>query len=141
MEAILKQLIRSPACSFEEAERAAFLCGYLTERGVKAVQMRNNIAAVCSGFDPGKPTLMLNSHIDTVSAPASYTADPFGAQDKDGAIYGLGSNDAGASVVCLLHTFLHFDRTGTGRLPVNLLLLLTAEEERSGPGGMPNGSE
>lgn len=136
MKELLKQLIRIPACSFEEAARSAFLRGYLAEHGVKAAGFRNNIAALCAGFDPDKPTLMLNSHIDTVSAATSYTTDPFGALEKDGTIWGLGSNDAGASVVCLLHTFLYFNRTGTGRLPMNLLLLLTAEEERSGPGGM-----
>lgn len=134
--ALLKEMIRIPSLSFEEADRAAFLRAYLAGEGIRTAGIKNNIAALCRDFNPDKPTLMLNSHIDTVKAAESYTVDPFGAQEKDGTIYGLGSNDAGASVVSMIHTFLYFNEKGTESLPVNLMLLLTAEEERSGPGGM-----
>ncbi|MPM82561.1 Acetylornithine deacetylase [bioreactor metagenome] len=76
---------------------------------------------------------MLNSHIDTVRPATTYTFDPFNPPLSDTHIFGLGSNDAGASVVCLLQTFLHFYKT---ELPFNLMLVLSCEEENSGPNGM-----
>ena len=85
------------------------------------------------GYDPSKPTLMLNSHHDTVRPSASYTRDPFEPTVEDDHLYGLGSNDAGASVVSLATAFLELRRE---KLPFNLLLALTAAEEVMAPDGM-----
>ena len=85
------------------------------------------------GFDPARPTLLLNSHHDTVRPAASYTRDPYAPTVEDGRLYGLGSNDAGASVVCLVETFLTFRARA---LPFNLVLGISAEEECMGENGI-----
>ncbi|MDE6378798.1 MAG: M20/M25/M40 family metallo-hydrolase, partial [Duncaniella sp.] len=63
----------------------------------------------------------------------SYTRDPHSADIEGDRLYGLGSNDAGASVVSLISVFLELrDKP----LPFNLLLAITAEEEVGGEKGM-----
>jgi acetylornithine deacetylase len=85
-------------------------------------------------YDPAKPTVLLNSHHDTVRPNAGYTRDPFEAAIEDGKLYGLGSNDAGGALVGLIAAFRHFyDRAD---LTHNLVLAATAEEENSGTDGL-----
>lgn len=130
---LLRKLVSIPSFSGEEKERSDFLCTYFAEKGIKTERIGNNIIARQPHHNDTKPTLMLNSHIDTVKPVASYTFDPFNPSLSETHIFGLGSNDAGASVVCLLQTFLHFyDK----ELPFNLMLVLSCEEENSGPNGM-----
>ncbi len=130
---LLRKLVAIQSFSGEEKDRSGFLCDYLSEKGVKTERIGYNIIARQPHHNASKPTLMLNSHIDTVKPAASYTFDPFNPPQSETHIYGLGSNDAGASVVCLLHTFLHFYEK---ELPFNLMLALSCEEENSGPNGM-----
>jgi acetylornithine deacetylase len=60
--------------------------------------------------------------------------DPFAPLEKDGRLYGLGSNDAGGCLVSLIETFLfYYSRSD---LAYNLLLAATAEEEISGHHGI-----
>ena len=124
--------------SGEEKDRSDFLCGYLAEKGIRTERIGYNIIARQPHHDSTKQTLMLNSHLDTVKPAASYTFDPFNPPISDTHIFGLGSNDAGASAVCLLQTFLHFYET---ELQFNLMLVLSCEEENSGPNGMRKLSE
>lgn len=130
---LLKELIRRPSQSGEEVATADLLETYLSRNGIRPYRLYNNIYAHADGFDPERPTLMLNSHHDTVRPAASYTRDPYSPDEVDRRIYGLGSNDAGASVVGLVSVFLEYARTP---LPFNLLLAISAEEERSGEHGM-----
>lgn len=132
---LLQQLISTPSFSNEEDEGAGIWERWLNEKGVENVgRFHNNIYALSSRFDADKPILMLNSHIDTVKPVASYTRDPFTPAIEDGRLYGLGSNDAGGAGVALAMTFLKYkDDAG---LPFNLLLALTASEERMGELGM-----
>ncbi len=95
-------------------------------------RLANNVWARAEG-STHDPTLLLNSHHDTVRPAASYTRDPYAPTVEDGKLYGLGSNDAGASVVCLLETFLTFR---TRPLPFNLVLGISAEEECMGENGI-----
>lgn len=131
---LLQQLIRIPSFSKEEADTATLLCNWLQERDVAVQRQGNNVFAKNLYFDDSKPTLLLNSHHDTVKPATGYTLDPFGALVQDGKLYGLGSNDAGASVVCLAAAFIHF--YAAGNLPYNIILALTAEEELSGLNGI-----
>lgn len=146
---ILKKMIALPSCSFEEERVADFLQQWLMEKsckpgssgsGFKVIRLKNNIVAIPESYDSSLPTLMLNAHIDTVKPAESYTLDPFGATEKDGAIYGLGSNDDGGCVVCMIHTFLNFTgcvgQKNERVANINLILMLSAEEERSGAGGI-----
>ena len=135
---LLKELISIQSFSGEEKDRSDFLCGYLAEKGIRTERIGYNIIARQPHHDSTKQTLMLNSHLDTVKPAASYTFDPFNPPISDTHIFGLGSNDAGASVVCLLQTFLHFYET---ELPFNMMLVLSCEEENSGPNGMRKLSE
>ena len=130
---LLRSLVSLPSFSGEEHLRADFLINYFSERGVSVERIGNNIIVKQPHFDASKPTFMLNSHIDTVRPAKGYTFDPFNPPISNEYVYGLGSNDAGASVVCLLQAFLHFY---TQELPFNLLLVLSAEEENSGVNGM-----
>ena len=131
---LLKSLIRTPSFSREEGETATLLEDFLRTRGVPANRHLNNVWAVNRHFDPAKPTLLLNSHHDTVKPNPQYTRDPFEPSVDGGRLYGLGSNDAGGCLVSLLGTFLHFFERGD--LAYNLLVAITAEEEVSGTGGV-----
>ncbi len=131
--ALLRQLIAIPSLSREEAAKADFLEEYLTEQGCQVQRVQNNLWCVADAFDDARPTLLLNSHIDTVRPSDQWTYDPFEATDVDNRIYGLGANDAHASVVSLIATFLALRNE---ILPYNLILALSAEEEVSGKNGM-----
>jgi len=131
---LLVRLIATPSLSGEESGTADILAAELSARGVAVRRHHNNIYALSQGFDASKPTLMLNSHQDTVKPSPAYTRNPFEPTIEDGRIYGLGSNDAGASLVSLVATFCNNYDTTTR--PYNLLLALTAEEENMGERGM-----
>lgn len=130
---LLKRLIATPSISRREDATADFLFGHLQALGAEPRRHFNNVWAVAPGFDPTRPTLLLNSHHDTVKPSTAYTRDPFTPTVENSRLYGLGSNDAGASLAGLVETFLYFkDKT----LPFNLMLALTAEEEVTGEHGM-----
>ena len=130
---LLQALIRTPSLSRDEVRTGDLLQAFLTEHGAAPERLHNNVWARAEGYDPARPTLLLNSHHDTVRPATSYTRDPFASTIEEGRLYGLGSNDAGASVVALTETFLSFRRR---QLPFNLVLALSAEEECMGEHGM-----
>lgn len=133
MLALLKSLISTPSVSRDESATAAIIFDWLAVRGAAPQRNGNNVWALSEAYDPSRPTLLLNSHHDTVKPAASYTLDPFTPLEKDGRLYGLGSNDAGASAVALMQTFIDLRSTP---LPFNLLLAITCEEEVGGENGM-----
>jgi len=130
---LLRRLIATPSTSRDESRTADLLFAFLEERGAAPERLHNNVFARSADFDPARPTLLLNSHHDTVRPAASYTRDPFAPTAEGDRLYGLGSNDAGASVVSLARTFLTFREQS---LPFNLLLALSAEEECMGENGI-----
>jgi acetylornithine deacetylase len=108
----LQQLIAVPSFSKEEQGTADLIVNFLQSKGVTVNRHLQNVWAVNRHFDPAKPTLLLNSHHDTVKPNKGYTKDPFTPQIENGRLYGLGSNDAGGPLVALIATFLYFsDRT------------------------------
>lgn len=131
---LLRQLIATPSFSKEEDRTAALLLKFLGLKGIRAIQTANNIWALNDGFDPSKPTLLLNSHHDTVKPNLQYSKDPFQPITEEGKLFGLGSNDAGGPLVALIATFLYFHRSA--ELPWNIVLAATAEEEISGYNGI-----
>jgi len=131
---LLRQLIAIPSFSKEEERTAALLEEYLTGKGIPVERLGNNVWARNKYFDPAKPTLLLNSHHDTVKPNKAYTLDPFSPIEKDGKLYGLGSNDAGGPLVSLIAAFVYF--YATQDLSHNILLAATAEEEISGHQGI-----
>lgn len=132
--ALLQELIHTPSFSREEAQTADLLERFLTSRGAQVSRKGHNVWAYNRYFDPSKPTILLNSHHDTVRPNANYTKDPFVAEVVDGKLYGLGSNDAGGCLVSLMAAFLSFHEQENLRF--NLCFAATAEEEISGKQGL-----
>ena len=121
---LLDRLIATQSLSRQENNTADLLERHLCENGVTPCRLKNNVWTVSSNFDRNKPVLLLNSHHDTVRPAAGYTLDPFTPLHREGKIFGLGSNDAGASLVSLVETFLQLRDEN---LNINLILALTAE--------------
>lgn len=132
--ALLSGMIEIQSFSREEEAVASFVESYFKDKGLSPQRSGNNLWLKSKFWDDAKPTILLNSHIDTVKPAASYTLDPFQAQVMDGKLYGLGSNDAGGPLVCLMQAFLHYH--DQEQLPYNLILAATAEEEISGANGV-----
>src|SRR5437764_5284041 len=132
--ALLKQLIAIPSFSKEEDNTADLIEQFLERKGVKTRVHLNNIWATNKFYDEAKPTILLNSHHDTVKPNKGYTLDPFTPVEREGRLYGLGSNDAGGPLVALIASFLHFYEEQP--LNYNLILAATAEEEISGINGI-----
>lgn len=131
---LLMQLIATPSFSSDEGGTANLIESWLELNGIDFQRNKNNVYAFNKYFDEVKPTLLLNSHHDTVQPNSAYTRDPFKPSIEDDRLYGLGSNDAGGSLVCLLATFAYFYEADT--LNHNLLIVASAEEETSGPNGL-----
>ncbi len=131
---LLVGLIKIPSTSSKEDASASYLVNYLQGRGYKVRRVVNNILLFNRHFDPAKKTVVLCAHHDTVPPNDGYTLDPYSPTVTDGRLYGLGSNDDGASLVALTATFEHF--YNCDNLKYNLALLLTAEEEISGRNGI-----
>lgn len=131
---LLRKMISVPSFSSEESLCAAIVSAYLQSKGVTVERIKNNIIARlnCSSKEP--QVLMLNSHIDTVRPTTGYTFDPFNPPFYKNRVLGLGSNDAGASVVSMIQAFLWFKERGN--LDFNLLLIISAQEENSGADGI-----
>jgi len=131
---VLKELIAIPSFSREEWQTAGVIHHYLSKNGVEAERIGNNVFARNRYFDSAKPTILLNSHHDTVKPNLQYTKNPFEPIVEGDKLFGLGSNDAGGCLVSLMAVFLHYyNQKG---LKYNLIFAATAEEEISGTGGI-----
>jgi acetylornithine deacetylase len=131
---LLQQLIKTPSFSGEEDKAADLVQEYLASYSIKTNRKGNNVWCYNKFYDPAKPTILLNSHLDTVKPNEGYTNDPFCPEIVNGRLFGLGSNDAGGCLVALIAAFLHFYcYQGLG---FNLCLAATAEEENSGDNGI-----
>ncbi|MCZ4221752.1 M20/M25/M40 family metallo-hydrolase [Pedobacter rhodius] len=131
---LLKNLISIPSFSGEETETANLIASFLNENNVFSFRKHNNIWCYNKYFDEKRPTILLNSHHDTVRPNEQYTKNPFEPIIENEKLYGLGSNDAGGPLVALISTFLYF--YAQENLPFNLCLAATAEEENSGDSGI-----
>ena len=132
--ALLKSLIQTPSFSSEEDQTAVLIENWFTSNNIPFERENNNIWAFNKNFDKTKPTLLLNSHHDTVKPNQGYTKNPFEATVEDGKLFGLGSNDAGGCLVSLLATFTYF--YATENLPYNMVIVASGEEESSGKNGL-----
>lgn len=131
---LLQALIAVPSLSREEHGTATIIASFLEERNIAFYRHLNNVWAVNKYYDEAKPTILLNSHHDTVAANSKYTRDPFLPEIEEGKLFGLGSTDAGVSLVSLIASFLHlYDQKG---LNYNIVIAATAEEEISGSDGI-----
>ncbi len=131
---LLKQLIGLSSLSKEEELTANLIESFFQERDIKTHRKGNNVWVYNAGYDIAKPTILLNSHHDTVKPNTGYTRDPLAATVEDGKLFGLGSNDAGGCLVSLIATFLYFYQQT--ELKYNFCLVASAEEEISGKNGV-----
>jgi len=131
---LLKKLIEIPSFSTEESKTADCIETWFKKNKMSFQRTKNNVWSTNKYFDNNKPTLLLNSHHDTVKPNKGYTKDPFKAIVDNDKLYGLGSNDAGGCLVSLLATFTHY--YNHKKLKYNLVYVASAEEENSGPNGL-----
>jgi acetylornithine deacetylase len=146
---LLREMVGIPSETFSEEKVCNHICSWLEAEGFEFIRKGNNIICHHSKHDPQKKTLMMCAHIDTVSPTEGYSLNPYTAEasqaaevisklrgeslDTDEVIYGLGSNDDGGCVVAMLAVLMHLR---SSELPMNLVVVLSCEEERSGPDGM-----
>ena len=131
---LLKSLISTQSFSKEEEKAGEVMRNFLEKEQITFQTKLNNTWAYNKFFDKNKPTILLNSHIDTVRPAKGYTVDPFTPLEEGDKLTGLGSNDAGGPLVALLAVFIHFYEKND--LPWNLVFAATAEEEISGLNGL-----
>jgi acetylornithine deacetylase len=131
---LLKVLISNPSFSKEENLTAEVIADYLQKKGLRVNRHLNNVWVIHPDYQSDRPTLLLNSHHDTVKPSQAWTTDPFVPTLIDEKLIGLGSNDAGAPLVSLMATFLFFSMNDS--IPFNLIFAATAEEENSGINGI-----
>jgi len=79
---LLRELIAIPSFSKEEDKTAELIKNFLLEKGIPINEKLNNVWAINKYFDPSKPSILLNSHHDTVKPNSGYTLDPFNAENK-----------------------------------------------------------
>lgn len=130
---LLQQLIAIPSVSREETAAADALAQYLTFKGLQYQRKGNNIWVINNQYNPSKPTILLNAHIDTVKPVDSWQKDPFTATIENDFLYGLGSNDCGGGLVTLLQVYRYLTQHEQS---YNLVYLASAEEEVSGINGI-----
>ena len=130
---LLQLLIKTESFSKNEGDVASIMTGYLESSGLKVNRRGHNIWCRAKTKDKSKPSILLNSHLDTVKPSSKWTYNPFGATVEGNKLTGLGSNDAGGPLVALMAAFLCLKDTD---LPYNLIFAATAEEEISGANGV-----
>ena len=130
---LLMKIISIPSFSGEEDRVADLMEMTWAKLGYRAYRKGNNVWVRSHYFDPAKPTLLLEAHIDTVKPNAAWTFDPFCPEIREGKLFGLGSNDTGGSIVSMWAAFLQLDRKAQ---PYNLIYLNAAEEENTGKKGI-----
>lgn len=130
---LLKELIATPSISRDEKKAADIFENHLKSYGLTYERKDNNIWCLSPKWKDGKPTLLLNAHIDTVKPVPSWTRNPFEPTIENDILYGLGSNDCGGGLVTLLQVFRYFTENES---PYNIIYLASAEEEVSGANGI-----
>ncbi|PWT76464.1 MAG: acetylornithine deacetylase [Bacteroidetes bacterium] len=131
---LLKDLIATPSFSKEENDTAELIIEFFKKHEIPHARVGNNVYAKNKHYDPSKQSILLNSHHDTVRPNKNYTVDPFTPIEKDGKLFGLGSNDAGGCLVSLMAVFLYF--YPQEKLKHNVVFAASAEEEISGVNGI-----
>ncbi|HNO70169.1 MAG TPA: M20 family metallo-hydrolase [Bacteroidia bacterium] len=132
--ALLKQLITIESFSRQEDRTADAIQAFFSKKKINTHRKLNNVWVFNKHYNSQLPTILLNSHHDTVKPNTGYTNNPFEPKEESGKLYGLGSNDAGGCLVSLIVTFINFYENEN--LKYNLVFAATAEEEISGTNGL-----
>lgn len=131
---LLKRLISTPSVSRDERQAADIFEQQARAWGLPARRIGNNIL-IADEPDSGRPTMLLNAHIDTVKPVSTWTRDPFTPTVEGDRLYGLGSNDCGGGLVSLLAVYRYLRDHAADQLAYNLVYLASCEEEVSGQNG------
>ena len=131
---LLKDLIKTESFSRHEENTAEIINNFFKSKGISTCREQNNVWVYNKYYNHQLPTILLNSHHDTVKPNSEWTINPFKPVVKNNKIYGLGSNDAGGALVSLIATFMHFYKKTN--LKYNLVFVASAEEEISGRNGI-----
>ena len=131
--ALLTRLIATPSTSRNEKEAADIMEETIREYGFLPQREVNNVWTIGPHYNPDKPTLLLNAHIDTVKPVDSWQHIPFVPTIEDDRLYGLGSNDCGGGLCSLLQIFRMLTEKPQS---YNFIYLASAEEEVSGKDGI-----
>ena len=130
---LLQALIKEESYSGQENITGDLIQSFFESRDIKTERLHNNIIVKSKNWREDHPTVVLNSHHDTVKVGEGWSKDPFGAEVEDGKLYGRGSNDAGGALVSLVGVFC---KVYEDELPYNLMLIASGEEENFGPNGV-----
>lgn len=125
--ALHQAIVAIPSVSGQEGALADFVADLLRRNGLTPERIGNSLLTTVGRG----PLLLLDTHLDTVPPAPGWTRDPWDVQEIDGKIYGLGSNDAKASVAAMVAAFLAFREAD---LPFTLALALVEGEETRGIG-------
>ena len=131
--ALLTRLIATPSTSRNEKEAADIMEETIREYGFLPQREVNNVWTIGPHYNPEKPTLLLNAHIDTVKPVDSWQRHPYAPTKEGDLLYGLGSNDCGGGLCSLLQIFRMLTEKPQS---YNLIYLASAEEEVSGKDGI-----
>lgn len=98
---------------------------------------RPQLAARFPGAGEGGRSLLLNGHVDTVSAEPRerWTSDPWRAEVRDGLLYGRGACDMKGGVAAMTLAAETLSELGVG-LEGELVVCTTTDEEATGAGGI-----
>ena len=125
--AIHREMVKTPSVSGSEAELADWAEGYLRQLGAEVWRIGNSVVARAGSG----PKLMFDTHLDTVPVAPGWTRDPWKATLQDGAIYGLGANDAKASGAAMIGAFASVAESDG---PCEMVLALVEQEETTNLG-------
>ena len=120
-----------------EAEAAAYVVDRLREVGLEpsvyeAAAGRVSVAVRIPGADRDAPALCVHGHLDVVPAQAAdWEVDPFGAEVRDGCVWGRGAVDMKGMDAMILAVVRHLARTGE-LPPRDLVVVFFADEEAGG---------
>ncbi|MDQ0093517.1 M20/M25/M40 family metallo-hydrolase [Paeniglutamicibacter psychrophenolicus] len=123
-----------------ERKAAEYVAELIHEVGLEATvlesaQGRANVVTRIEGTDKSLPALIVHGHLDVVPAfKEEWSVDPFGAEIKDGMIWGRGAVDMKDMDAMILAVMRQMQRTGT-RPRRDLVFAFFADEEAGGDYG------
>lgn len=123
--------VNDPGSGGGEAVAAQLVADRMRELGwapemVEVAPGRPNVVAVVDGGGGEGPTLMFEGHSDVVTEGdlGAWTVDPYGAEIRDGRLYGRGSADMKSGVAAMIHATRAVQEAGPfpGRIVVAVLV-------------------
>ncbi len=126
---LLKEMIRFPSLSHQEAPLADFMSAHVQAAGLPVERVDDNLYF---GLGEGDNRLLLNTHLDVVPPSANHPFDPFDPVEQDGRLYGRGAVDAKASGAAMTTALLDLAREGWRPQGGQVLVALTTCEETGG---------